>query len=117
MTAFMRPIFIKDIGGTKIRVSIWRPPYKMAMEFITGKVYSFKYLQTDNYPDEKPHNLKSGYHTAIKVCTEDVEKKFSNVPDWDGCFEGIYIFIFILFKNTFLKLLQNMFNYYVCIYF
>ena len=92
MTAFMRPIYIKDIDCTKIRVSIWRPPYKMAMDFINGKVYSFKNLQTDKYPDEKPHNLKSGYHSVIKMCSEDAEIFFSNVQDWDGCFEGTYQF-------------------------
>ena len=64
MTAYMRPIYIKDVDKTKIRVSIWRQPHNAAMEFIQGKVYSFKNLSTDKYPDIKPHYLKSsGYHS------------------------------------------------------
>ena len=91
MTAFVRPIYIKDVDNTKSRVSIWRQSDKIGMEFINGRVYSFKNLTTDKYPDDKPHYLKTGYYSAIKMCCEKTEKMFSNVHDWDGHFEGMYI--------------------------
>ena len=89
MTAFMRPIYIKDVENTKTRVSIWRQAHKNGMEFVNGKVYSFKNLMTDKFPDEKPYNLKTGYYSIIKTCSEDTEKRFSHVNDWDGHFEGM----------------------------
>ena len=88
MTSFMRPLYVKDLDGTKTRISIWRQPQKPEVEFAKLKVYSFKNLMTDKYPDNKPHFLKTGYYTIIKKCSEETEDKFANIQDYDGQFKG-----------------------------
>ena len=88
MTAFVRALFVKDLDGVKTRISIWRQPQKSVIEFTKLKVYSFKKLMTDKYPDNKPHYLKTGYYSIIKRCSEETEEKFANIQDFDGKFEG-----------------------------
>ena len=86
---FVQAMFIKDLNGTKTRVSIWRQPQKPMVEFTKLEVYSFKNLMTDKYPDIKPHHLKTGYYSVIKKCPEEIEEKFANIQYFDGQFEGI----------------------------
>ena len=116
MTAFVTPIYIKDIDNTRSRVSIWRQSDKIGMEFVIGKVYSFKNLLTDKYPDDKPHYLKTGYYSTITMGCKNAETLFSSVHDWDGHFEGMYLhssYTLMIFR---IILTINLANFFRCDY-
>ena len=92
--SFVRPIYIKDLNGTKKRVAIWRnsDDYNQRspgnVQLVDGGVYSFKNLKVDKWPKEKPHHLQTGYGTLIRVCSDATKEKFKDIVKCDGYLEG-----------------------------
>ena len=89
--SFVRTIFIKDIDKTKQKVSVWRSSFQVAIEFEIGKVYLFKKLQTDKYPEEgPPFQLKTTYNSSIRKCSQATVDLFKDVEIIDGTYQGKY---------------------------
>ena len=84
----MWPLQIKDIDGTRQRLTIWQNNVDMELEL--NKVYSFKNLQTDKYPksDNPPYHLKTTNETKIKLLSGHTQKKFQEVSLTDFNVEG-----------------------------
>ena len=89
--SFVRTIFIKDIDKTKQKVSVWRSPFQVAIEFEIGWVYLFKKLQTDKHPEDgPPFQLKTSYNSSIRKCSQATVDLFKDVDIIDGTYQGKY---------------------------
>ena len=99
--SFVRPIYIKDLDGTKMRVGIWRNLEDNSrspgnVKFVEGHVYSFLKLKVDKWPKAKPHFLQTGYGTQVKVCSDATKEKFKDIVKCDG-----NLFIYLSFERKY----------------